>query len=249
MNSPDCHWQEERIAPHLPAPARSRKAEALRRLDLCRHFDGAALPPLALNFTLQTFARRAPIYQAGDERDAVYGLIEGHVKVLGDDREGHRRALLDILPPGTIFGEDALHSGGRRDRTAIAYDNVTAARIPKAEFQLLLAEHPPLYGYVFRLVGERLARAESKVLDLSLDGIARRLAKFLVEMASRYGALQDGGGVLINLKLPHREIAELVGSTRESVTVHLNDLRRGGLIEFSDRKILITDLPSLSAQA
>jgi CRP-like cAMP-binding protein len=96
------------------------------------------------------------------------------------------------------------------------------------------------------MLGERLARAERRVIDLALDGIARRLARLLLMMAERYGTALESGGVLINLKLPHREIAELVGSTRESVTMHLNDLRRQQLIDFRDRRILVTNLASLA---
>jgi CRP/FNR family transcriptional regulator len=247
MNFPDSYWPEERASLQAWAPARPKNTEALRRLDFCRDFDNATLQNLAPCFTLHTFTPRAVIYRAGDERDAVYGIAQGHVKIL---REEHgRRTLLDVLPPGTIFGEDALYSGGRRDRTATAYDRAMLLRITKGDFQRLLSEHPSLYDYLFHLIGERLARAEDKVVNLSLDGIARRLAKLLVELAARYGTDQEGGRVLINLKLPHRELADLVGSTRESVTTHLSDLRRQRLIEITDRRIIINDLASLSSQA
>jgi len=249
MNSPDPIWQEERVTLSAPVLQRAKKLEILKQLDVCRQLDALTLQHLAPYFVVQTFARRVPIYRAGEPRDAVYGIVQGHVKILRDNRQEPRRTLLDILPPGTIFGEDALYASGQRNRTAIAYDAVTVVRIAKADFQRLLGEYPALYGHVFQIVGERLARAESKVQDLSLDGIARRLSKFLVEMASRYGTVQESGGVLISLRLPHREIADLVGSTRESVTMHLNDLRRQRLIDISDRRILITDLASLTAQS
>lgn len=74
--------------------------------------------------------------------------------------------------------------------------------------------------------------------DFALDGIPARLDKLLVELSERYGR-EEPGGVLIDLNLPHREIASIVGSTRESVTVRLNAMRRAGIIDFVDRKILI----------
>ena len=57
------------------------------------------------------------------------------------------------------------------------------------------------------------------------------------------------GGTIIDLNLPHREIASIVGSTRESVTVRLNDLRRAGVIDFVDRKILLKHPPAEAATA
>ncbi len=248
MSSPSPHLQIDTAATPARSVARSREIEALQCLDLARHFDSAALHRLAPHCALQTFARRAAIYQNGDERNAVYGLVEGHVKLLRDDGQTQRRALLDILPPGAIFGEDALYADGQRDRTAMAYDAVTVMRIAKTDFQRWLAEYPALHNYVLTLLGERLARAEHRIIALALDGIARRLARLLVVMAERFGTALESGEVLINLKLPHREIADLVGSTRESVTMHLNDLRRQQLIDFCDRRIVITNLAALTAQ-
>ena len=101
-----------------------------------------------------------------------------------------------------------------------------------------MASSRELYDYTFRMVGQRLSRAERRVADFALDAIPARLDKLLADLSERYGRPGDGG-VLIDLPLPHREIASIVGSTRESVTVRLNALRRAGIIDFVDRKILI----------
>ena len=130
----------------------------------------------------------------------------------------------------------------------MACDAVTVIRIAKTDFQHWLAEYPALHHYVLTLLGQRLAYAEHRIIALALDGIARRLARLLVMMAERYGTALESGEVVINLKLPHREIADLVGSTRESVTMHLNELRRQKLIDFCDRRIVITNLAALTAQ-
>ncbi len=75
--------------------------------------------------------------------------------------------------------------------------------------------------------------------SFALDAIPVRLEKLFAELSEQYGVSDADGGVLIDLPLPHREIASLVGSTRESVTVRLNAMRREGIIDFVDRKILI----------
>ena len=229
-------------------PPYNREVEALTQLDFGRLFDRTALQQFAAFFTVKTYTRRSLIFQAGDERDAVFGLVSGHVKIAREDAVGNR-VLLDILPPGSLFGEDALIATGQRERTAMAHDMISAARIGKADMQRLMNETPRLYDYVFRTLGERLMRSENRICDLSLDGIAVRLAKVLLDLARRYGVAQDGQQVLISLRIPHRELADLVGSTRESVTMHLNDLRRREIVEFSNRRILILSPEMLMAQA
>jgi CRP-like cAMP-binding protein len=114
------------------------------------------------------------------------------------------------------------------------------------EFQKVMAEDRTLYDYTFRLIGQRRAHAERRVTDFALDAIPARLEKLLVEYSDRYG-VHDSAGVLIDIPLPHREIASLVGSTRESVTVRLNAMRREGTIDFVNRKILIKRPKSLAA--
>jgi CRP/FNR family cyclic AMP-dependent transcriptional regulator len=109
-----------------------------------------------------------------------------------------------------------------------------------------MIENHELYDYTFRLIGQRRAQAERRVADFALDAIPARLEKLLVEYSNRYG-VHDNAGVLIDIPLPHREIASIVGSTRESVTVRLNALRREGIIDFVNRKILIKRPESLAA--
>src|SRR5207253_10031890 len=95
-----------------------------------------------------------------------------------------------------------------------------------------------LYDYTFRLIGQRREQAERRIADFALDAIPARLGKLLAEFSDRYG-ICESDGVLIDIPLPHREIASLLGSTRESVTVRLNAMRRAGTIDFVNRRILV----------
>ena len=149
--------------------------------------------------------------------------------------------MIDIVGPGYLFGESALYASGFREKCAVAYENSRLLRIPVREFRGGMVESRELYDYIFGLVGQRLARAERRVADFALDAIPARLDKLLIELSERYGRRQ-AEGVLIDLALPHREIASIVGSTRESVTVRLNAMRRAGMIDFVNRKILIKRL-------
>jgi CRP/FNR family transcriptional regulator, cyclic AMP receptor protein len=236
------------LLPMRPSSSHIREVEALAQLELSRFFDRLTLQQLASFVTLKSHTRRSVIYRTGDERDAIYGLVSGHIKIAREDVQGNR-VLLDILPPGTVFGEDALFVTGKRERTALAHDMVTVIRLGKTDVLRLMSEFPRVNEYFFRLIGERLLRAEDRICDLSLDGIASRLAKVLLDLAARYGVSQEGGRRLISLRIPHRELADLVGSTRESVTMHLNDLRRREVVEFSNRRILILNPAALVTQA
>lgn len=183
--------------------------------------------------------RRRFVYRAGDQADALFAIVKGRIKLCRIEGPAEREAVIDILSEGALFGESALYSkAGRRANSAIAYETCTLLRIPAAQFKLAMAEDLALHDFMFRLIGQRLENAEQRLADFALNAIPARLDRLLADFSDRYG-VRETDGVLIDIPLPHREIASIVGSTRESVTVRLNAMRRAGTIEFVNRKILI----------
>ena len=223
------------------------RADIIRQLDFGAALSDLLLERLAATSTAIDFRRRRFIYRAGDEANALYVIARGRVKLCRVEKASEREAVIDILPVGSLFGESALYSSaGLRENCAVAYENSRLIRIPVGEFKKGMTENRELYDYTFRLIGQRRAQAERRVVDFALDAIPARLEKLLIEYSTRYG-VSNTGGVLIDIPLPHREIASIVGSTRESVTVRLNALRREGVIDFVNRKILIKRPESLAA--
>ncbi len=223
------------------------RADIIRQLDFGAALSAPLLERLAAISTAIDFRRRRFIYRAGDEANALYLIARGRVKLCRVEKASEREAVIDILPFGSLFGESALYSAaGLRENCAVAYENSRMLRIPVGEFKKGMLENRELYDYTFRLIGQRRAQAERRVADFALDAIPARLEKLLIEYSTRYGVINTGG-VLIDIPLPHREIASIVGSTRESVTVRLNALRREGVIDFVNRKILIKRPESLAA--
>lgn len=222
------------------------RVDIIRQLDFGAALSDSLLMRLALSSTAIDFRRRRFIFRAGDEANALYTIARGRVKLCRVEKSSGREAVIDILSIGALFGESALYSAaGLRENCAVAYENSRLLRIPVGEFKRGMVESRELYDYTFRLIGQRRAQAESRVADFALDAIPARLEKLLIEYSGRYG-VHDDGGVLIDIPLPHREIASIVGSTRESVTVRLNALRREGVIDFVNRKILIKRPESLA---
>jgi CRP/FNR family transcriptional regulator len=220
------------------------RAEIIRHSNFGDHLNDELLTRLAANSLAIDYRRRRFVYRAGDPADALYVIARGRVKLCRVEDITGREAVIDILPSGSLFGESTLYGAGAREKCAVAYENSRLVRIPTGDFKEVMGESRELYDYTFRLIGQRLARAERLVADFALDAIAARLEKLLIEFSKRYG-INETNGVLIDIPLPHREIASIVGSTRESVTVRLNAMRRDGIIDFVNRKILIKRPESL----
>ena len=222
------------------------RLETIRQLEFGRHLSEASLSLLATSSVAQDFRRRRFVYEAGGLADSLFAIAYGRIKLCRIEPQNGREAVIDILPEGTLFGESALYSiAGLRENSAIAYEQTRCLRIPVGDFKMGMTEDRTLYDYTFRLIGQRLERAERRLADFALNAIPARLDKLLLDFSSRYGVREDEG-VLIDIPLPHREIASIVGSTRESVTVRLNAMRREGTIDFVNRRILVKRPESLS---
>ncbi|MEP6568923.1 MAG: Crp/Fnr family transcriptional regulator [Acidobacteriota bacterium] len=222
------------------------RAAIIRRLE----FGSSLRAETVLHFAECSLAldvrRRRFVYRAGDAADALYAIVSGRIKLCRLDPHTDREAVIDILPQGALFGESALYSkASRRENCAVAYESCTLLRIPSDQFRAGMASEPLLHEYTFQLIGNRLEHAERRLADFALNAIPARLDRLLADFSDRYG-VRESAGVLIDIPLPHREIASIVGSTRESVTVRLNAMRREGTIEFVNRRILVKRPEGLS---
>ncbi len=217
----------------------------IRELDFGPNLGDKLIAKLAATSIVLDMRRRRFIYRAGDPADSLYAIVQGRVKLCRIDPTSEREAVIDILSEGCLFGESALYStAGQRENCAVAYANSRLLRIPAGDFQKGMAEDHQLHDYTFRLIGQRLEHAERRLADFALNAIPARLDRLLADFSDRYG-VPELEGVLIDIPLPHREIASIVGSTRESVTVRLNAMRREGTIEFVNRRILVKRPESL----
>lgn len=214
-------------------------ATIIKQLDFGSTLSDQLISQLASNAVVLDVRRRRFVYRAGDPADSLYAIVHGTIKLCRIDQDSEREAVIDILSAGSLFGESALYStAGRRENSAVAYANSRLLRIPSGAFQRGMAEDDRLHDYTFRLIGQRLEQAERRLADFALNAIPARLDRLLADFSDRYG-VPESEGVLIDIPLPHREIASIVGSTRESVTVRLNAMRREGTIEFVNRRILV----------
>jgi len=221
------------------------RANIIRQLEFGTSLNDNLISDLANSSVVLDFRRRRFVYRAGEPADCLYAIIHGRVKLCRIETETGREAVIDILPEGSLFGESALYSAaGQRANSVVAYENSRLLRIHVADFKRGMAEDDRLHDYTFRLIGQRLEHAERRLADFTLNAIPARLDRLLAEFSDRYG-VSEPEGVLIDIPLPHREIASIVGSTRESVTVRLNAMRREGTIEFVKRRILIKRTASL----
>ena len=120
--------------------------------------------------------------------------------------------------------------------------------IRSEDFQDLVRRYPEVALKIIRVLGQRLRQSMELVRDLSFKQVPHRLAGLLLKLGSEYGA-DAGKGLLIDLPLSRQELADIVGTSRETITRELKKMEREGLIEVDRRLITVVDIEHLRARA
>jgi CRP-like cAMP-binding protein len=188
--------------------------------------------------------RGHPIYLPADAAETVYLLASGCAKICHLTADG-KQSLLALIEPGELFGELALFEPGQREEYAEAVERSTVVQIPAAVIHDLLASHPQVSLGVTKLFGLRRRRIERRLKNLLFYSNRERLTHLLLELAEQYG-VRGSDGIRLRIQLSHQDLANVIGSTRETVTVVLGEMQQEGLIRIGRRKLWITDADRLA---
>lgn len=222
----------------------SEKIWHLKRCHLFENLSPDELARLESRARVRKFARKGLIYLPADEAEAVLLLASGRVKLCSFTPDG-KQAILTFIEPGELFGEMAIIDAGDREEFAEAVEPSLVILIARDEIERLMEEHPSVTLGITRLLGLRRRRIERRLKSLLFRSNRDRLVHLLLELAEQYGSTTDEG-VRIQIKLSHQDLAGLIGSTRESVTVALGELQAAGHVKLARRQILLKDLALLA---
>ena len=205
-------------------------------LDLFRgttHRDARKISALC---TEKCFPRGASIFSEGEPADAVYVLRRGLVKLSSVSDKG-RETILHILKPGEVFGE-LLLSEEQRPFTAVTLEGSLVTIISKESFVELLSAVPSVALNFIRLLSKRLTLVETGLADFGHTWSHHRLARVLLQLSEKYGE-EVPSGTLINVRLTHEDLANLIGTSRETVTTQLSKFTRLGLLKREARRLIV----------
>lgn len=226
-------------------PMEAGPIEVLRKNPLFKDLHEEDLQKIAAIIRERHYRRQMLVFLEGEPLDAVYFLRRGSVKVYTAGADG-REQILNILGPGDFFPHIGLLEGGTYPATAETLDEVELGLLRREEFQQLLREHPDIAIRLLEVMGEKLRGLQMQVKDMGLRNVPGRLASVLLRLAERYGEPVDDG-VRIPLELTHQELANIAGTSRESVSRALAAFRKEGAIRMQDTSIVIVDTGKLES--
>jgi len=187
------------------------------------------------------YRRRQVIHFTDQPGDSLFLLASGRVKIARVSEQG-RELTLYLLEDGALFGETGLlDANAPYELMAETLEDSLVVVFRRADILAALEQSLSATQALLRLVTERRLLAEDQVADLVFLEVPKRLAKLLLRLHDTQGGRGTRVGQTLRGKLTHQELANVIGSTRETTTLILNDFKRQGLIEFLGRRIVIAN--------
>ena len=184
------------------------------------------------------FGARDIIYAPGDPDGQLHFLLEGTVrlyKIYGEYKE----ATVALLKDGGVFGELSLEEGSWQDVFAEAVTDARVAVIRKSVLSEVIKRRPELAMKLLFSFSERLRQSDEVIESLLDREVSARLSTLLSNLGDRFGE-PDGSDMVLNVRLTHQDLANMIFSTREAVSKVMSEFQREGLIEVRSRRISIT---------
>ncbi|TQK27217.1 Crp/Fnr family transcriptional regulator [Arthrobacter sp. SLBN-53] len=219
----------------------------LARTAIFADVDAEAMETLSGELEWMNFPRNHTIFVEGEPGDRLYVLVEGKVKVGRRTADG-RESLIAVMGPGDTFGELALFDPGPRTATVATLTEVRVAAVPRQALGAWIAERPQIAEQLLRVLARRLRRTNDDLCDMIFTDVPGRVAKQLLDLTKRFGR-PDGDGLRVDHELTQLELAQLVGSSRETINKALSEFANRGWIRQQGKTIYVMEPAKLARRA
>jgi CRP/FNR family cyclic AMP-dependent transcriptional regulator len=231
----------------MPTAEEKRTLALLRKCDVLSRVPVEVVQRMVPGAKVVGYRARQVIYLPGDRAQGVFYVAHGRVKISKVTRDG-KELTLAYRTGCDFFGEPCLLEGGPREEMAEAMEATSAVEVDRETLDQVLAQSGQAAYWFARALIARRKDLESRVEQLIFKDVGAKLAELLLELGLSHG-VEDGRGIVIALKITHQEMANLIGSTRETVSLTLSQFKRKGLIQNEGRKVILADREGLKALA
>jgi CRP/FNR family transcriptional regulator, cyclic AMP receptor protein len=227
----------------------ARAGQVLNRaydlLGKCTLFSGLSAEEraaLSARARVQTYNAGEIIFSMSSAGNQMMALLSGTIRISLPLAQG-KELFLAIIQPGEIFGELAVLDGHERSAEAVADSNCSVAMWERNDILSLFERNPSMWPSLVRVLVERLRRTDQNFADVALLELPIRLAKILLRILR--GKTSSAGIKDVRIRFSQRDLANMVGSSRESVNKCLRNWQRKGVLRLSEGSITITNCRAL----
>lgn len=220
---------------------RQEKLHYLTTIEIFRDLSRPEIEAIDRQLSMSTSPAGNVFYMPEETGEVLFLLKKGTVQLYRLTPEG-KKIVVATLGPGSLFGEMSLIGQGMHSTFAEAVDECKLCVMSRPDVERLMREKPQVALRIVEALGERLVQMERQVEDVAFKSIPSRLASLLLRLADEQGSDTVKG-------YSHQDLAEMVGTYRETVTLTLNELKAKGLVEIGRKRLVLVDRAGLEQVA
>ncbi len=186
------------------------------------------------------------VYMPEDNSDKIFFIISGKIKI-GSYRDNDKEVAHTILQKGDVFGELAMIGETSRKDFAQAIEDAEVISIKLEDVKKQMKNHSGLSILIMKMMGARVHEMEQRLESLVFKDSRTRIIEFIILSLDKSGQRMGYEWVLRNF-ITHQDIANITATSRQTVTMVLNELKNENIIHFDRKRLLIRDLEKLKAQ-
>jgi len=213
------------------------KLEYLSKIDLFDYLSEKEMEELAEESTMSTLPLGTIVQTPYGLSKGIYLLKKGKMRMYTLSDDG-KQFTSGILGPGSAFGDTTYFSLGTKDTYIETITDTLICTIPIPSFERFLLNHPSLMMTLMKSLSQKIEEQNQMLKQLALYDIKDRLIFWLCKLANDFGH-ESGDYIAIDLNLSHQELANMIGSTRESVSLTLKELVKKDIISSGRLKVSV----------
>lgn len=192
----------------------------------------------------RVWKKNSHVFLQGDPLENVYFIHSGKIKIYKSDANG-REQIVAILKSGEMFPHVGFFRKGGYPAFAEVVEKATLVVVPISQFENVLIKNPELSIKVFKVLGEKIVDLQDRLEAQILNNTYEQIIKLLVRLAKLHGIEQEDEKLLLKAEFTNKDLANMIGTTRETVSRTLTKMKRDGLIEVDSEGNYILDPETL----
>ena len=215
------------------------KIELLQSVSIFWDLNEDELGHIADKMVAKHFENGNYIFLEDSEGEQCFFVLEGSVKVTRLSKDG-REVILAMLNEGDFFGEMSLLDGESRSANVIALEKTKVLTLDRNDFIAVVNDYPQIAVQLLKELARRLRKSDRQIASLSLSDAEKRIALCIIRFADEQGVIQNGKVSILKTPI-QQDIANMAGTSRETVSRALGLLEKENLIERNGRELIILD--------
>ncbi|HLO10746.1 Crp/Fnr family transcriptional regulator [Neobacillus drentensis] len=218
--------------------------KVLSEFSLFRELNDLELTKITDIAIARDWKKQSHVFLQGDPLENVYFIYDGKIKIYKSDING-KEQIVAIAKKGEMFPHVGFFRKGDYPAYAEVIEPSTLIAVPISKFESVLIENPELCIKVFKVLGEKIVDLQNRLEEQILNNTYEQIIKLIIRLAQKHGQEKGDGTILLKSEFTNKDLANMIGTTRETISRTLTKMKKDELIEVDEEGNMIVDIEIL----